>query len=116
MNFKILGREPTLWIAALAAVITLVATFNVPGLSAEQAALWIVVINAALGVINALLVRPVSPAAFTYLVSALAAVAVAYGLDVTEEQVGMVNTVVLTALALILRGQVSPQQTALTRR
>ena len=112
---KILGREPSLWLTAVAATLALLASFNIPGLSPEQAALIVVGLNAVLGVVNALLVRPVSPAAFTYLVASAFSVAGAYGFEFTEEQVGLTNMVVLGILALALRGQVSPQPTAITR-
>jgi hypothetical protein len=65
-------------------------------------------ISALIGVINAVLVRPITPAAFTAFVGALAALVSAYGLDLSQQLVGAVQVAVVTVLALMVRGQVSP--------
>jgi hypothetical protein len=101
-------REPSLYISAIGTILSLVAAFGVHFLTPEQAALAIVVLNAGLGVWNALKVRPVAPAAFTYAVSAVATLVAAYGVHVSAEVVGSVNAAVLAVLALLLRGNVSP--------
>ncbi len=105
---KIFGREPSLWITAIGAGLSLVAGLGVDQLTPEEAALIIVVFNAVLGVVNALAVRPVAPAAFTYLVAAAASLVAAYGINVPQATVGAVNAAVLAVLALLLRGQVTP--------
>lgn len=106
---RIFGREPTLWLQAIAAVLGLAVTFGLDGLSAEQAALWVAALTALVAAVNAALVRPVAPVAFTGLVAAVAALAAAYGLDATAEQVGMVQAVVVAVLALLTRAQVEPK-------
>ena len=111
---KLLGREPTLWIGLLSSVVILVGTFGLKLLTGEQAALIVVAINAIFGAINAYAVRPVSPVAFTYAVGSIVAVAGAYGLNLSIETVAALNAVVVPALALLTRGQVSPVETPLT--
>ncbi len=106
---KIFGREPSLWIATIGTVLSLVAGFGLDFLTPVQAALVVVVLNALLGVINAVAVRPVSPVAFTYFVGAVASLVAAYGVEVSQAQVGLVNGAVLAILALLLRGNVTPQ-------
>lgn len=101
-------REPTLWISAVGSILSLIAGFGLDFLTPEQAGLVVVVLNAVLGVVNALTVRPVAPAAFTYLVAAVATLVAAYGVEVSQSMVGAVNAAVLAVLALLLRGQVSP--------
>lgn len=101
-------REPSLYISAIGSVLSLVAAFGLDFLTPEQAALVIVVLNAALGAWNAYKVRPVPPAAFVYLVGAVATLVAAYGVQVPQSVVGAVNAAVLAILALILRGNVSP--------
>lgn len=101
-------REPSLYISAVGSVLSLVAAFGLDFLTPDQAAIAIVVLNAALGVWNALKVRPVAPAAFTYLVGAVATLVAAYGVDVSQSVVGSINAAVLAVLALLLRGNVSP--------
>lgn len=105
---KIFGREPSLWIATIGTVLSLIAGFGLDWLTPEQAALVVVVLNALLGVVNAVLVRPVAPAAFTYFVAAVATLIAAYGVEVSQSQVALVNGAVLAVLALLLRGAVSP--------
>lgn len=114
-DFKILGREPALVIGFVSALLVFLGTQNLPGLSPEHAALWIAAINAIAGAITALTVRPVPPAAFTNLVGAVVALASGYGLEMSTEAVGALNAVVIAGLTLILRGQVEPQNTKLSR-
>jgi hypothetical protein len=107
-------REPSLYISAIGTVLSLVAAFGLKFLTPEQAALVIVVLNAALGAWNAYKVRPIAPAAFTYLVAAVATLVAAYGIEVSQSVVGSVNAAVLAVLALVLRGNVSPVVTTPT--
>lgn len=105
-----LSREPTLILGAIGAALSLVVSLGFDWLTAEQAALIIAVLNGVLGVANAVAVRPIAPAAFTYLVGATAALAAAYGLEVGQETVGAVNGLVLALLMLLARGQVTPSK------
>jgi hypothetical protein len=57
-SMKILGREPTLYIAVLNAVVILLGTFQFHLLSGTQAALIVVAINAVFASLNAAAVRP----------------------------------------------------------
>jgi hypothetical protein len=108
MQLKVWGREPTLLIGLVASVLSVLVGFNLDWLSATQCALVVVVLNALLGAVNALAVRPIAPAAVTYLVGAVAALAAAYGLDVSQEMVGAINGLVLSGLMFATRGQVTP--------
>lgn len=108
MKLKIFGREPTLVIGVIASVLSVLVTLNIDGLDAKQAALIVVVLNAVLGVINALAVRPIAPAAFTYLIGSIAALTAAYGFTVPEATVGAVNGAVIAVLMYLTRGQVTP--------
>ncbi len=105
---KIFGREPTLVIQTISAALSVFVAVGVPNLSAEQAALIIGVINAVFGVLNAVVVRPIAPAAFTGLIAAGAALLGAYGLELSQELVGTLSAFVITVLTLLVRGQVSP--------
>ncbi len=105
---RIAGREPTLVIGVIASALSLLVGFGFDWLTAEQAALVVVVLNAVLGVVNAISVRPIAPAAFTYLVGAVATLAAAYGLNVGQEVVGAINGLVLSILMFLTRGQVTP--------
>jgi hypothetical protein len=112
---KILGREPALVIGFLAALISLAGTFGFRLLDPDQAGLWIVAINAVAAAATAFTVRPISPAAFTYAVGAIVAVSASYGLELAPETVSAINGVVVSALILLTRNQVSPVDTAVTQ-
>ncbi len=111
---KIFGREPTLWIAVLNAVILGIATLGFHALNNDQAALIVAAINAVMAAINAYAVRPISPAVFTYVGTAIVTVLVSYGLKVTPDQLASLNAIIIVALGLITRGQVSPQATTIS--
>lgn len=105
---KIFGREPTLLIGTIASLLSVGVGFNFDWLTARQAAVIVVALNAVLGVINAIAVRPISPAAFTYLVGAVATLCAAYGLHFSQSSVGAVNGLVISVLMFLTRGQVTP--------
>jgi len=111
---KIFQREPTLWIGVLSSLIILAGTFSFHLLSGQQASLIVVAVNGIAAAINAYAVRPISPVAFTYAVGSIVAVAGAYGLNLSIETIAALNAVVVPALALLTRGQVSPLETPLT--
>jgi uncharacterized membrane protein len=103
-------KEPTLLLQALSAVLALVVGFGLDWLTGEQAALIMAAVGAVIGTFNALMVRPVTPAVFTGLISAVAALVTGYGLNLGQEHVGAVQAAVVAIMALVLRAQpdVSP--------
>ena len=105
---KIFGREPALWVAGIAAILGLIASFGVPWLTDTQTTVIVALVDAAGGVIIAVRTRPIAPGAFLAFVGAVVAVLAAYGVAVSQHTVGAVDLVLLAALALITRGQVSP--------
>lgn len=112
---KLFGREPTLWISVLTAIVILLGTFGFDLLNGQQAALIVVAINAIAGAATAWMVRPISPVAFTYSLGSILAVAGSYGLELPAESVAALNALVVPILALLTRDQVTPQETRLTR-
>ncbi len=104
---KVFGREPTLVLQVISAVLSFLVASGF-GLSDTQAALIVAAISAVFGVVNAVMVRPIAPAAFTGLVAALAALAVGFGLNVSPEMVATVNGLVLAVLMFMTRAQVTP--------
>lgn len=111
---KLFGREPTLWVALIATLVTTLGTFGLPFLNGDQAGFWNAAIFAIAGAFTAWVVRPVAPAAFTYAISAIAQLAAAYGFGITPEQLVQIQALVVPALALLTRGQVSPVPSATT--
>jgi len=112
---KLFQREPTLWIAVISSGIVVLGTLGFHYLSGQQAGLIVAAINAVALAINAYTVRPVAPAAFTYAIGAIVAVVGSYGLNVSPETLGAINLAVVPVLALLTRGQVSPQETVVSK-
>jgi hypothetical protein len=112
---KLFQREPTLWLAFIYAVLTVVGTGGFAGFTGQQAQLTNAAIAAVVGAINAYAVRPISPVSFTYALAALAQLAAAYGILIPEATLTALNGLVVPALALLSRGQVSPANTAISR-
>lgn len=102
---KIFGREPALLIGLLGSVLTTLAALKVPGISAGAAA---AITAAVAACVTAWATRPAMPALYTGAVTALAALLVEYGLDVSDEVVAAVSGTVLALFALLTRAQVEP--------
>jgi hypothetical protein len=111
-SFKIFGYEPVVLLNALSAVLGLIVSLGLTSLTANESAAIVGAVTAILGAIAAWMTRPIAPQAFTALAAAGATLLAAYGLDVTQAQVGAVNFAVLAVLTLLTRGQVSPTATA----
>lgn len=116
MKFKIFGTEPSLIIGALAAIVPIIGTLGFHWLTGPQATLWVGVIIALFGALNALLVRPVSVAAFSYAAAAIFALLAGYGYNLSSETVATINLALLPVLALFTRGQVESKDTAVTNK
>lgn len=112
---KLFGRDPTLWLLALSAMITGVGTLNIDAFSPLTASLYVAAVNAVFWAVNAVTVRPIAPATFTYAAGAVIAILAHYGFSLDESQIGAVNAVLLTVLALITRATVNPVQTKISR-
>lgn len=105
---NLIRREPTLILSAVSGLLAIVVSFGFDALSAEQAGLIVAVLSAVIGLVNAVAVRPVPPAAFTGFIAAGAALLTSYGLNFTQEQVGSVQVAVVALLALVTRMSVTP--------
>lgn len=107
---RIFGREPVVVLNLLSAVLGLVVSLGVTGLTATQAGAIVGFATAILGGIAAAMTRPVAPQAFTATVAAGAVFVAAFGYEVSQETVGAINTAVLATLTLLARVQVTPSR------
>lgn len=99
-------KEPALLMGVIAPILTVAASLNLPWLNAAQAAALVSVFAA---VIVAFYTRPVAPALFTGLFSAVVAFGAQYGLHLSDATVGGVTALILGAFALFgIRPQVEP--------
>jgi drug/metabolite transporter (DMT)-like permease len=106
---RIFGREPALWLGALASALGLAVTLGFGELTRAQAAVIVTAVAAVAAAVTAALTRPIAPSAFTGLVAVAFDLLAAFHFRVSPETVGAVNAVVLSGLALLTRGQVSPK-------
>lgn len=101
---KILGREPAMIVNTVVAVLALLAAFNIPGLTDETVGLIGAALTAVIAFVVNLLTR--SEAITTVgvnMVKALFALAFAYGLELSAEQMGAVVAATMALFALFER-------------
>lgn len=109
---KTFDREPVAALNALSAVLGLVVSLSITPLSTEMAGGIVAFVTAVLGGIAAAKTRPIAPQAFTAIVAAGAVLVATFGYEVSQETVGAINGVVLAALTLLTRVQVTPSAPA----
>lgn len=111
--FKIFGREPTLYITVIGAVLAYLVTLQIDGLTEVQAAAIMGALTALVGAINGLMVKPFKPAFANGLVAAVVGVLVAYGVKaswLTPEAVNSFQAVLVAVGGLwAVRSQVTPK-------
>ncbi len=110
-----LGRHPTLWIAFINVVVMGAATLGFNWLDNDAAVLVVAAINALAAVANAISVRPIPVPVFTYAAASVIALLAHYGLNVTPDQLGGLNSVMVSVLGLMTYGNVSPVETAISQ-
>jgi len=104
-------RKPAEWslaVGALTAILDWLVGFGWSSLTADQAALIVAAITAVAGVVVAIKTRPIAPGAFTYLISAGAALLGGYGLHFSQQGVATFSAAFVAVLAFIMRGHVAP--------
>lgn len=111
---KIFGREPAFYVGVIEALVAVLVTFNLPGLSTEQAGLVVALVVAIGGALTAWATRDTLLAALVGVVKAGLILAVGYGLTVTDEQIGLIAALVSVIGSGYLRTQTSPVDTAVS--
>lgn len=103
-------REPAAWVAVFAAAMSVLAAFNWTFLTEEQAALWVALADGIAAIIVAWRVRPIAPSLFTYIITAVAALAMAYGAQVPDRLVAALNTLAVALVFALTRAQQTPKK------
>lgn len=116
MKTKLFGREPALVVGAINSLIMVGGTLGFALLGPEQAGLWVALVNAASAAILAWTTRPLSPAVFSQLFGAIVATIGGYGINLSADFVFAINAALVPLLMFITRGQVSPVETAITKK
>jgi uncharacterized membrane protein len=104
-------RKPSEWalaVGAITAILDWIVGFGWSALTADQAALIVTAITAVAGVVAALKTRPIAPGAFTYAISAGAALLGGYGLHLSQQNVATFSAAFVAILAFVMRGHVAP--------
>lgn len=107
--FKILGREPIVWLTGIQAILAVVVSLPFVGLDATTAAWVVTLASAVLGAVEAWAVRPLTVAAMTVAVRTSAAAAVMFGLPITPELAGAVVGVGTFVMGVIMSNAVTPR-------
>jgi len=100
--------EWALAVGAITAILDWLVGFGWTALTADQATLIVTAITAVAGVVVAIKTRPIAPGAFTYAISAAAALLGGYGLHFSQSQVATFSAAFVAVLAFIMRGHVAP--------
>lgn len=108
---KIFGREPAVYIAVIEAALAFLVTFGFDGLSAEQSTNILAVAVAVGGVLASWATRDTLLAALGGAAKALLVLGVSYGLNLTQEQIGLAVVVISALGGIWLRTQTSPVET-----
>jgi hypothetical protein len=103
---RILGREPALWLALVAAVVKLVSAFWIK-LSIDQQSLINALAAAIVGLIVAAIVRDGLSAALLGLAQSGLALAVGFGLHMAADQQATLMAAVGIVIAMFVRTQVT---------
>lgn len=104
----IFGREPQAVAGLLSGALVLLAAFVLP-FSEAQVDVLVVTISAVTALVGALMVREVPLAVVTGAVKAVVAALVAFGSDLSAEQVAVLLAFSETAYHFLTRAQVSPR-------
>jgi hypothetical protein len=106
---RIFGREPALFISAIAALLALAGGFGLPGADDGLVAAVTAFLTAAAAAWTAWRVDPVAPSIFGGVITTGATLVAAFGLDLTQTQVALVSAAAMTLVTLFaVRPQVTP--------
>lgn len=105
---SIFGREPAVWITVISAALSTLVAFGLTGLTDVQTAAIVAFLNALAAIWIAFATRPISPAVFSGAAAAAAVLLGSFGFDLSQQQIGAVNVLILGVFALITRQQISP--------
>lgn len=115
MGFKILGRDPAVILYGVQALLAVLVAFGVFGLNETSAAWVLTIANGVMALVVAVVTHPFVVGGVTGAIQTILTAAVAFGLPLTEAQTGTIIAALSVVLGLMLRPNLSPIQTAVTR-
>ncbi len=118
MQFKILGRDPAAILYGLQSLLAVLVAFHAFGLTGESADWVMTIANGAMALVVAVTTRPFVVAAITGAAQTILTGIVAFGLPgltFTQAEQGVLIAGLAAVLALLLRQNQEPKETAITR-
>lgn len=109
MNKFSFSREPATWLALLNAVLGLLVSLHVFGLTDKQAGALGTAVTAAVGLVTAWLVKPFAPTVATYFAGAVWEAFAAFHLEISPNVIAATNLVLLALVAAAVRPQSTPK-------
>ncbi|MFI6510151.1 hypothetical protein ACIBCT_21305 [Streptosporangium sp. NPDC050855] len=107
-HMKIFGREPVVWLGAIAAVLAVIVTIPDVGLTAEAAGWIMTIVSGVFAAAEAIMTRPFVVTALTGAVRTVITGFVFFGLPLTEETSGAIVAALNMVLMLVLANSVTP--------
>lgn len=98
--YKLLRRDPTVWLTLIQGLLALALAFGLFGLTAETVPLIMAVINAGAGVVAAILTKRAGFAFAMGLITGLINLFAGYGLDLTDDKTNAILFVSTIALGI----------------
>lgn len=107
---KFLRRDPTVWLTLVQGLLALALAFGLFGLTVETVPLIMAVLNAATGVVTAILTKRAGFAFAMGLLTAVINLFAGYGLDLSDDKVNAIMFVSTIALGIFGWTQNSPAE------
>ncbi|MEV4179955.1 hypothetical protein AB0J28_00730 [Streptosporangium canum] len=105
---KIFGREPVVWLGAIAACLAVFVTIPEVGLTAEAAGWIMTIISGLFALAEAIMTRPIVVTALTGAVRTVLVGFMFFKLPISEETAGMLVAALNAVLMLVLANSVTP--------
>lgn len=113
-NFKILGQEPAAFVGVAQAVLTLLLSFGLFGLTPETNGVILAAVSATFGLVAAYATRTTLYTALLGFAQAIVVLAVTFGLQLDDTQQGAILSTVAVVAGLYLREKTSSLDTAIS--
>lgn len=112
---KIFGREPVVYVAVIEAVLAFLVTFGLDGLSTEQATVILAAVVAMGGVLTAWATKDTLLSALSGAGKALLVLVTSYGINLSQEQIGLAVVMISAVGGIWLRTQTTPIDTPVSK-
>lgn len=113
-NFKILGQEPAAVLGVVQAVLTMLLSFGLFGLTPETNGVILAAVSAGLGLVAAYATRSTLYTAIVGFAQAILVLSVTFGLNLDDVKQGAILSVVAVVAGFFLRNTTNSNETAIS--